>query len=94
MGFVAGVDEGALRALAARRFYELRRLTPGPVEERLQLRDDLDAALSHLRSVHGSYWDQGWRREHRSFGRYPEHELWEAVEGYLSLLNASRRRPS
>lgn len=85
-----GIDETALSALAARRFSELPRLTPTPVDERLQLRDDLDAALSHLRDVHGSYWDQGWRREHRGFGRYPENELWEAVEGYLSLLTASR----
>lgn len=89
-----GIDETALSALAARRFSELPRLTPTPVDERLQLRDDLDAALSHLRDVHGSYWDQDWRREHRGFGRYPENELWEAVEGYLSLLTASRPAPA
>jgi len=88
-----GIDEGTLEALAARRFSELRRLTPDPVDERLQVRDDLDAALSRLREVHASYWDQKWRREHRGFGRYPEHELWEAVEGYLDLLKASRPAP-
>jgi hypothetical protein len=42
-----GVDEAALAALAERRFDDLRRLTPDPVDERLQLRDDLDAALRH-----------------------------------------------
>ena len=83
-----GIDEDTLTALSARRFSELRRLTPDPVDERLQVRDDLDAALRHLRDVHGSYWDQAWRRDHRGFGRYPEHELWDAVEGYLTLLNA------
>ena len=88
-----GNDADALAALAARRFAELRRLTPDPVDERLQVRDDQDATLRHLRDVHRSYWDQKWRREHRGFGRYPEHELWEAVEGYLDLLKASRPAP-
>ena len=31
-----------------------------------------------------------WRREHRGYGRYPENELWDAVEGYLDLLDASQ----
>jgi hypothetical protein len=70
-----------------------RRVVPDPVDERLQLRDDLDAALLHLRQVHGSYWDPDWRREHRGMGRYPEHELWEAVKGYLDLLTAIRPAP-
>ena len=86
-----GIEEETLDALAEQRFGELRRIVPDPVDERLQLRDDLDAALRHLRQVHGSYWDADWRREHRGMGRYPEHELWEAVEGYLDLMNASRR---
>jgi hypothetical protein len=61
-----------------------------PADERLQLRDDLDAALAHLRAVRDKYWDHDWRREHRGYGRYPENELWEAVEGYLDLVDASR----
>ena len=88
-----GIEEETLDALAERRFGELRRIVPDPVDERLQLRDDLDAALRHLRQVHGSYWDTDWRREHRGLGRYPEHELWEAVEGYLDLMSASRSAP-
>lgn len=85
-----GIDEEALDALEERRFDDLIRLTSEPADQRLQLRDDLDAALMHLRQVHGSYWDQQWRRDHRGMGRYPENELWEAVEGYLDILDASR----
>jgi hypothetical protein len=85
-----GPDEQALAALAARDSGLLNRLVPDPVDERLQLRDDLDAALAHLREVRDRYWDQDWRREHRGYGRYPENELWEAVEGFLDLVDASR----
>jgi hypothetical protein len=88
-----GIEEETLNALAERRFDELRRVISDPVDERLQLRDDLDAALRRLRQVHGSYWDADWRREHRGMGRYPEHELWEAVGGYLDILSASRPTP-
>ena len=84
-----GPDTETLDALAERRFSDLRRLTASPVDERLQTRDDLDAALRHLRQVHNSYWDPDWRRDHRGGGRYPEHEMWEAVHGYLNLLDAT-----
>ncbi len=60
-----GIDEETLAALAEQRFGELRRPVPDPVGERLQLRGELDAALIHLRQVHGSYLDADWRREHR-----------------------------
>jgi hypothetical protein len=53
---------------------------------------ELQAALGHLRSVRDSCWDYDWRRENRGGGRFPEHELWEAVEGYLDLLDARNRR--
>ena len=36
-----------------------------------------------------SYWDYDWRRENRGGGCYPEHELWQAVEGYLDLFDAA-----
>ena len=52
--------------------------------------ENLGAALAHLREIRDKYWDHGWRREHRGYGRYPENELWDAVEGYLDLLDASR----
>jgi hypothetical protein len=86
---IEGPDTDTLDALAERRFSDLRRLTPSPADERLQVRDELDAALRHLREVHDSYWDSDWRRDHRGNGRYPEHELWDAVYGYLNLLDAS-----
>jgi hypothetical protein len=89
-----GPDTQTLDALAERRFSDLRRLTPTPVDERLQVRDELDSALRHLRQVHDSYWDNEWRRHHRGDGRYPEHELWDAVYGYLNLLDAARPAPS
>jgi hypothetical protein len=46
-------------------------------------------ALTRLRAVHASYWDHDWRHEHRGLGRYPEHHLWEAVQGYLDLYDAA-----
>ena len=78
-----------LAALAARRFADLPRLEPAPDVAREQLAGDLDAALRHLREVRDRYWDYDWRKEHRGPGHYPEHELWEAVEGYLDILDAS-----
>ena len=51
--------------------------------------DELDVALSHLRAVHASYWDHHWRRDHRGLGRYPENDLWEAVDAYLELRDAA-----
>jgi hypothetical protein len=87
---VNGPDEQALAALEARDFGSLDRLVPEPADERLQLRDDMDAALAVLREIRDRYWDRDWRREHRAYGRYPENELWNAVEGYLDLLDATR----
>jgi hypothetical protein len=83
-------DEEVLQALAERRFGDLPRQAPSPRARREQVTGEQDAALSHLRAVHASYWDDDWRREHRGLGRYPEHELWEAVDGYLELRDAAR----
>lgn len=84
-----GPDEGVLEALAERRFVDLARLAPSPQDEREQVAAELAEALSHLRAVHACYWDHDWRREHRGLGRYPEHHLWEAVQGYLDLYGAA-----
>lgn len=84
-----GPDEDVLRALTERRFDDLPRLTPTPEAQQKQLAGELEVALSHLRSVHSSYWEYDWRRKHRGDGRYPEHFLWEAVQGYLDLLRAA-----
>jgi hypothetical protein len=86
-----GPDEGVLQALAERRLDDLPRVTSSPGVRREQAAGELEAALSRLRSVHASYWDYDWRRENRGGGRYPEHELWEAVQGYLDLLDASQQ---
>ena len=84
-----GPDEDVLLALAEHRLDELPRVASPPEAQREQLAGELGAALGHLRSVHASYWDYDWRRENRGGGRYPEHELWEAVQGYLDLLDAT-----
>lgn len=87
-----GPDEAVLRALAERRFEEIPRLTPERQAEHDRQAEDLAAALNHLRTVHSSYWDREWRREHRGSGRYPENHLWEAVQGYLDLLDVAAPR--
>ena len=84
-----GPDEDVLRALAERRLDELPRLTPDPDEVRERVTTELDTALARLREVRRNYWERDWRREHRGNYRYPENELWEAVDGYLDLLDAS-----
>ena len=86
-----GPDEDVLQALAERRFGDLPRVMPSPEARQEQLAHELAAALGHPRAVHASYWDQDWRREHRGLGRYPEHHLWEAVQGYLDLYDAAER---
>jgi len=43
--------------------------------------------------VEASYWDHRWRSAHRGSGTYPENHLWDAIHGYLDLLEASRRLP-
>ncbi len=88
-----GPDEGVLQALTERRFGDLPRLEIPPEVQREQVAGELTAALGRLRGVRDSYWDQQWRRAHRGFGRYPENELWEAVEGYLDLYDASQADP-
>jgi hypothetical protein len=49
-----------------------------------------EASLAHLRRVEAGYWDRGWRNTHRGSGIYPENHLWDAVHGYLDLIEASR----
>jgi hypothetical protein len=86
---LAGPDEDVLLALSERRLDALPQVTSPPGAEGAQRAGELQAALDHLRGVRDSYWDYGWRRENRGGGRYPENKLWEAVQGYLDLLDAS-----
>jgi hypothetical protein len=88
-----GPDEDVLDALAERRFDTLSRMTPSPDADRAQLASDLAGALRHLRVVRDSYWEPRWRKEHRGTGHFPEHDLWEAVEGYLDLHDAAEPGP-
>jgi len=89
-----GPDENVLQALVERRFADLPRQAPSPTARHDQIISERDAALSRLREVHAAYWDNDWRREHRGLGRYPEHELWEAVDGYLELRDAAAQPPA
>jgi hypothetical protein len=84
-----GPGRDVLAALAQRRFGDLPRLAVPAAAAREQTVAAAAAALSHLRAVRDSYWDGHWRREHRGLGRYPEHELWKAVNGYLDLHDAA-----
>jgi hypothetical protein len=88
-----GPDEGVLQALSERRFGDLPRLETPPEDQREQVAGELAVAFGRLRAVRDSYWDQQWRREHRGFGRYPENELWDAIDGYLDLYDASQADP-
>ncbi|MFC5832997.1 DUF7711 family protein [Nonomuraea insulae] len=87
-----GVEKGVLEALRERRFEVARRAAGGGEPAVAQVEGDLGTALEHLRAVHEAYWDRRWRREHRGPARYPEHHLWEAVQGYLDLLDARDER--
>lgn len=84
-----GPDDDVLLALSERRFADLPRVTADPAETHERAVTELDAALARLQDVHRNYWERDWRREHRGNYRYPENELWEAVDGYLDLLNAT-----
>lgn len=91
---VDGPDEEVLQALSERRFSDLPRVVANPGEERAHTTAALDVALARLREVHANYWERDWRRENRGNYRYPENVLWDAVEGYLNLLDAKRESES
>ncbi|SDL25221.1 hypothetical protein SAMN05421874_11873 [Nonomuraea maritima] len=82
-----GIDESVLEALEHRRQEDLRRPATETPAEPADVEGELRTALEHLRAVHAAYWDRKWRREHRGLSRHPEHHLWEAVQGYLDLLD-------
>jgi hypothetical protein len=88
-----GVDTAALGALARRAAEPLRLPPPDPRQEPgEQLAFELEASLAYLHSVEDRFWDREWRSEHRRSGIYPESHLWDAVHGYLDLLDAVRAR--
>jgi hypothetical protein len=88
-----GPDEEVLGALAERRFDDLPRFTLSEDALQEQTTTAASAALNRLRVIRDSYWEPDWRRAHRGTGRYPEHELWDAVNGYLDLHDAAQPPP-
>ena len=89
-----GVEERALTALTEGGAQELRLADPTPQELREETAMELAVAQSHLRQTQEQYWDREWRRAHKGLGVYPENHLWNAVWGYLDLLDAQRRLTS
>lgn len=86
-----GVQTAALDALAERRAEPFRLADPDDDVLAEQVAREFEASGAHLRAVRDRYWDDvDWRRSHRRDGRYPEDHLWQAVDGYLDLLDASR----
>jgi hypothetical protein len=85
-----GVQTAALDALAQRSAEAFRLADPDDDVLAEQISRELEMSTAHLRSVRDRYWDDvDWRRSHRGDGRYPEEHLWQAVDGYLDLLDAS-----
>ena len=83
-----GPDLAALDALAHGEADALRVPDPPSAHLRAQLAAELAASRTHLRAVEATYWDDDWRSSNRGYGIYPEHHLWEAVHGYIDLLDA------
>jgi hypothetical protein len=88
-----GIDTDALDALAAGDPVRFRLPPPGPARRRQQASDDLDTALAHLRGIRDRYWQRTWRGDHHASGMGPEDHLWDAVHGYLDLLDAAATPP-
>lgn len=89
-----GVQTAALDALSERRPEPFRLAEADADALAEQLLHELEASTAHLREVRDRYWDDiDWRRAHRGYGRYPEDQLWQAVDGYLDLLDASSSTP-
>ena len=85
-----GVQASALDGLVERRAEPFRLADPDRDALSEQISRELEVSTTHLRAVRDLYWDDvDWRRSHRRDGRYPEDHLWQAVDGYLDLLDAS-----
>jgi hypothetical protein len=85
-----GAQTAALEALAERRAGPFRLADPDNAVLAEQISRELKSSTEHLRTVRDRYWDDvDWRRSHRRDGRYPEDHLWQAVDGYLDLVDAS-----
>jgi hypothetical protein len=83
-----GADEEALTALKERRADPLRLPAVAPAALRDQVAAEIVVAFDRLRRIEAEYWESRWRRRHRGDGYYPEHYLWDATHGYVSLRQA------
>lgn len=64
---------------------------PVPAELPARLIEELATSLTYLRRIRDSYWEREWRRDNRGGpGIFPENLLWDATDGYLDLLDATR----
>lgn len=88
-----GPDGDVLQALVERRYDELPRVIADAESVPRQRAAELRVALDSLRETCDRYWEPEWRRAHRGGGRYPENTLWDAVFGYLELLDAAGEQP-
>lgn len=85
-----GVQKAALDALAKQHAEPFRLQEPDGDILAVQISRELETSTAHLRLIRDRYWDDlDWRRSHHRNGRYPEDQLWQAVDGYLDLLDAS-----
>lgn len=85
-----GVQTAALDAVAERRAEPFRLTDADDDALAEQISRELETSTAHLRAIRDRYWnDIDWRRSHRHDGRYPEDHLWQAVDGYLDLLDAA-----
>lgn len=85
-----GSDDDALDALSSGDVEAFRLPTPSPAEEAAQIAVELDASLAHLHRVDEGFWERDWRRANKGSGSYPVTHLWNAVHGYLELLDAAQ----
>jgi hypothetical protein len=85
----AGPDAAALDAPARGQADGLRLPATSQADPWEQLAAELAASRTHLRAVQASYWLRDWRTANRGLGVHPEHHLWDAVHGYLDLLEAT-----
>lgn len=89
---VAGTDTQVMAALAQRRVADLPRLEDPPpdVMER-ELEQAAQESLVALARTVDVFWEPTWRREHKGFDRYPEHELFDVAWGYVDILRGDDR---
>jgi len=80
-----GVDADVLESLKTESGATMTVVEPDDVEVGAHLERDLVIAKDHLREVVTSYWDRGWRQEHRP---QPDDHLWRAASAVCTIEGA------